>query len=245
MAQYFSNVQETSTTTGTGPVTLGGATTGKRAFGAVLSIADYAPYHIKASDGQWERGFTKYSAANVIDRDFVMESSNGGTAITLPAGTHTVTLPATPEMGVRRGYQLNVEGSAAWGYNVAYPLPFNGATPIRDTEGLFSGVTADLIVPAWVDRIQVDMQMRIFGSGTGTVELGIGNLESATFPYLPQDGGGNVVTADTPFLHLSGVFDVPEDSGGNKGIRVVGMHYIFGTTISPVSGSWINVEFLG
>ena len=88
---------ETSTTTGTGALTLAGAVTGFRAFSAVMtSPSDTCYYGIEGIDGnglptgEWETGLGTYSAANTLTRTTVLESSNSGSVVTLSAGTKRV-----------------------------------------------------------------------------------------------------------------------------------------------------------
>jgi hypothetical protein len=95
MAKYASRVKETTTTTGTGTINLDGAVAGFRTFLAPADIndQDYVPYILLDADGlAWEEGYGKVIAGtpNQLERGFVMDSSNGGAAIVLSAGTHTV-----------------------------------------------------------------------------------------------------------------------------------------------------------
>lgn len=90
-------ILETTTTTGTGALTLAGAVTGFRAFSAVMtSPSDTCYYVIEAVDGsgvptgEWETGLGTYSAANTLTRTTVLESSNSGSVVTLSAGTKRV-----------------------------------------------------------------------------------------------------------------------------------------------------------
>ena len=89
-------VKESSTTTGTGALTLGGAVTGFRAFSAVCSVGDTVHYAIEAvgsnfaPGGAWEVGLGTYSAANTLTRTTVLSSSNAGAAVDFAAGTKHV-----------------------------------------------------------------------------------------------------------------------------------------------------------
>lgn len=85
-------VQETTTTTGTGAITLAGAVTGYQAFSAVCSIGDTVWYSINHSATAWETGLGTYSSANTLTRTTVYESSNGGSAVNFGSGTKTVTI---------------------------------------------------------------------------------------------------------------------------------------------------------
>lgn len=89
-------VKETTTTTGTGALTLAGAMTGFRAFSAVCATSDTIYYAIQAVDGSgvptgdWEVGFGAYSATNTLTRTTVLASSNAGAAVNFAAGTKQV-----------------------------------------------------------------------------------------------------------------------------------------------------------
>jgi hypothetical protein len=94
-------VQETSTTTGTGALTLAAAVTGYRRFSAVCSVADTCYYLIVAVDGNgnpsgdWEVGLGTYSSANTLTRTTPQASSNAGAAVNFGAGTKYVMLDAS------------------------------------------------------------------------------------------------------------------------------------------------------
>lgn len=90
-------IMETSTTTGTGALTLSGAVTGFRAFSAIPNIAsgDTLPYALWAVDsdgiptGDWETGIGTY--ATTLTRTQVIASSNSNAAVSLSSGTKFVT----------------------------------------------------------------------------------------------------------------------------------------------------------
>jgi hypothetical protein len=90
-------VKETTTTTGTGTVTLLGASTGYQSFAAVGNT-NTTYYTIAGQTGsEWEVGIGTYTASGTtLSRDTILASSNGGTAVTLSAGTKDVfvTYPA-------------------------------------------------------------------------------------------------------------------------------------------------------
>lgn len=85
---------ETSTTTGTGTLNLGGALTNYLGFlTAGIASGNTVPYHIIASDGKIETGVGTFTDAtpDTLARTTVEFSSDGvATALTLPAGTHNV-----------------------------------------------------------------------------------------------------------------------------------------------------------
>lgn len=89
-------VKETSSTTGTGALTLGGAMTGYRAFSSVCTTNDTIWYAIQAVDGSgaptgdWETGLGTYSGANTLTRTTVYASSNSNAVVNFGAGTKQV-----------------------------------------------------------------------------------------------------------------------------------------------------------
>ena len=86
-------VKETTTTTGTGAVTLAGATTGFAAFSSVLSVNDTTHYVITDSTA-WETGLGTYSSTNTLTRTTVIASSNSNNAVNWSAGSKDVFISA-------------------------------------------------------------------------------------------------------------------------------------------------------
>lgn len=83
-------VKDTSSTTGTGTLTLDNAPpTGFQAFGTAFANGDSTYYAILNGNGEWETGIGTYSA-NTLTRDVVLESSNSDALVSLSAGTKTV-----------------------------------------------------------------------------------------------------------------------------------------------------------
>lgn len=89
-------VKETTTTTGTGTITLAGAATGFQSFAAIGD--GNTTYYAISAGSQWEVGLGTYTAAGTtLSRDTVLASSNAGALVTFSAGTKDVicTNPAT------------------------------------------------------------------------------------------------------------------------------------------------------
>jgi hypothetical protein len=84
-------VEETTTTTGTGTLSLSGATAGNRTFVAGIGTGNTCVYAIKSSDGQFESGIGTVTdgSPDTLSRDTLFASSTGS-KIDLPSGTHTV-----------------------------------------------------------------------------------------------------------------------------------------------------------
>ena len=92
-------VKDTSTTTGTGNITVSGsAPFGYRTFSTVLSVADTFYYAIQGqSTAEWEIGVGTYASTNQFARTTVLASSASGNAVSFSSGTKNVfiTLAAT------------------------------------------------------------------------------------------------------------------------------------------------------
>jgi hypothetical protein len=91
------DVQETSTTTGTGTLTLAGAVAGFQPFSFKFANADKCFYTIFDSTGAYECGEGTYNA-NTLARNLVLESSNANNVVNWSAGTRNVLcgLPGSP-----------------------------------------------------------------------------------------------------------------------------------------------------
>ena len=153
-------VKETTTTTGTGTITLAGAVDGFQSF-AAIGNGNTTYYAITSDGNSYEVGLGTYTASGTtLSRDTVLESSNNGNKITL-ADTSEVfcTYPAekavvqdndntgiAPQMGATNGIFVN---NQVVGTSYTLPTGYNAisASPVS----LDTGVT--VTVPAsgrWV-----------------------------------------------------------------------------------------------
>jgi hypothetical protein len=89
-------VKETSTTTGTGTLTLAGAVTGFETFSSAIGNGNTTYYAIVANNGAFEVGLGTVSAG-ALARTTIISSSNSDSAVSLPSGTKDVfcTQPAS------------------------------------------------------------------------------------------------------------------------------------------------------
>lgn len=94
-------VKETTTTTGTGTVTLAGAVTGFQSF-SVIGNANTTYYVIvDSAAGAWEVGVGTYTASGTtLSRDTILESSNSGSAVNFGAGSKDVFVSYPAERAV-------------------------------------------------------------------------------------------------------------------------------------------------
>jgi hypothetical protein len=86
----YDRVKETTTSTGTTAVTLGGAATGYVTVSSVLANGQSEEYCI-AGGSEWEVGRGHYvTSGNTFARDVVYSSSNSGSLVSFSAGTKNV-----------------------------------------------------------------------------------------------------------------------------------------------------------
>jgi hypothetical protein len=103
-------VKETSTTTGTGTLTLGGAASGFQSF-SVIGDGNSTYYAVvDAATGAWEVGIGTYtSSGTTLSRDVILESSNSGSAVDFASNPKDVfvTYPAERSVIGGMGYVEN------------------------------------------------------------------------------------------------------------------------------------------
>ncbi|CAB4126399.1 hypothetical protein UFOVP89_40 [uncultured Caudovirales phage] len=128
-------VKESTTTTGTGTLTLVGAPTGFQTFSTAIGNGNTCYYAISSSGGaEWETGIGTVGSGTLA-RTTVLESSNSGSLVNFSAGSKDVfvTYPATKSMydsAVYTGIDLSIIGGGAastttWG---AYSINCGGAS---------------------------------------------------------------------------------------------------------------------
>lgn len=96
MPKLADRVKETTSTTGTGTLTLAGAVSGYRAFTTAFADADVVYYFIVGGT-EWEVGYGAFTATGTtLARTTVLASSNAGALVNFSAGVKEVfcTLPA-------------------------------------------------------------------------------------------------------------------------------------------------------
>ena len=102
-------VKETTTTTGTGTVTLLGASTGFQSF-AVIGNGNTTYYTIASTTlTEWEVGIGTYtSSGTTLARTTVLSSSNSGSLVNFSAGTKDVFVTYPAEKSVNQDASGNV-----------------------------------------------------------------------------------------------------------------------------------------
>jgi len=110
-------VKETSTTTGTGTLSLAGALTGFQTFVAGIGNSNttyYAIVHESANEFEVGIGTVTDASPDTLSRTTILESSNSDSAVNFSAGTKTVfcTLPAEKALLVPGSGDLTIDAPA-------------------------------------------------------------------------------------------------------------------------------------
>lgn len=113
MPRIADRVKETTTSTGTGSITLSGtAPTGFRTFATAFGAGDSSVSYCitDAATGAWEVGKGTFNGTTGLTRDLVRSSSNSDALVNFAAGTKDVFVTASAEYldGSSAGSQLAV-----------------------------------------------------------------------------------------------------------------------------------------
>lgn len=191
-------VKETTTTSGTGDITLGGAVEGFQTFGAVLSNSDTTYYAISHRDAdEWEVGLGTYdSTAGTISRTTVLESSNSGSAVSFSSGTKDIfiTLPAEKAVALDANDDLSIGNIVTSGY-------LRGPATFTIDPAAYGDATGTLVI---LGNLQVDGTTTTINSTTVTVDdlnltlaSGAANAAAANGAGISIDGASATFTYDS------------------------------------------------
>jgi len=204
MALVINNrVRETTSTTGTGAVTLGGAVDGFQTFAAGIGNSNTTYYAISLNTAsEWEVGLgTLNGDSSTLTRTTVLESSNSDSAVDFAAGSKEIfcTLPSekavyldASDNQVGGFSSLAADSSPQLGGDldvVTYDLV---STSDRDIDIIPNG-TGDVNLGA--DTVQVgdnDANATITTQGTGDLILNTNNGTNAGNITLLDGAGGNI-----------------------------------------------------
>jgi len=223
-------VRETTTTTGTGNLTLDGAVSKFRTFASVLSSSDTTYYSIVEQSGtDWEVGIGTFTAPSTLARTTILSSANGGAAVNFAAGIKDVfiTLPATRTVvSIGGGSTGLTPATASYGeVTLAGTLVVgNGGT------GTSSAFTSGSIVFAGASGVYSQDNANLFYDNTND-RLGVGT----TTPVSKIQANGDV--AGTFFVNpttVSANYTIPT----NYNAMTAGVISInSGVTVTVPSGS--------
>lgn len=170
------NVEQTTTGTGTGDLTLAAASAGYQAFLDAFNASggdsskDWFPYFIEDdTNGDWEYGTAQIvdDAANgELDRTgaIVFASSNSDALVDFGTGIKNVRCITPPSVRqLRRGASVRRTSTASFPASGATTVTFT--TQDRDTDALWdSGEAGVFYIPSWAEVVEVYCHVSIQGA---------------------------------------------------------------------------------
>ena len=202
-------VKETTTTTGTGTITLLGASSGFQSF-AVIGNGNTTYYTISAQTGtQWEVGIGTYTASGTtLARTTVISSSSGGSAINFSAGTKDVFVTYPSSKSVNQDANGRVLIPYTTGVTNVGSLNVGNATGHTDS-GVIAGFTASEALYLYTSLQNTSSSNTSYasyavndGGHTAYGELGINN---STYDYAAAGFPNNGFSAPlATFVESSG-----------------------------------------
>jgi hypothetical protein len=248
----FDRVQETTATTGTGTITLGGAVTGYQSF-AVVGDGNTTFYCI-TNNAQWEVGIGTYtSSGTTLSRDTVLSNSNGNTSPITLSGSSVVfvTYPAEKSVNLNASGNVTALGTVSSGtwqgttIGVAY-----GGTGVTSSSGAnsvvlrdsnanvifnnfiagFTAVTAaagTTVLTVASTRTQV-----LIGSTTQTIQLPDATTLQLGHSFIFVNNSSGVLTITN---NASATIDLVPSGGAVQ---------LGATSIATVAGTWGIYSFL-
>jgi hypothetical protein len=193
-------VKETTTTTGTGAITLAGAEVNFVSFSSVLSDGDTTYYAIVDDSNQdFEVGLGTYATSgNTLTRTTVLASSNGGSAVNLSAGSKEVFITYPAGKSVNRDASGNVS------------IPAQGDLRLEDASG---GEYVGLQAPSTVASSFTLTLPSADGSANQLIKTdGSGNLSFTTVeaaPSLTATASGAIADGDPVIMNSDGTVSKP------------------------------------
>lgn len=247
MALVFKDrVKETTTTTGTGTVTLAGAMPGFQSFSAIGN-GNTTNYAIVLPDtGEWEVGVGTYTASGTtLSRDTVLSSSNSGSLVNFGIGNKEVfvTYPASYSFGTSQTLPVASGGTGLTTYTPNGILYASGSGTLASGAVLTFDGTNVINSGAYTapsNGAGAGTKTTIQGStgtgaagvsgGNGFIELVGGGGTSAWTSFTPGDGarrrGGINLQAGTSQADAGGTYvngstiELRGSNGTNNGVDV-------------------------
>jgi hypothetical protein len=184
-------VQETSSTTGTGTLTLSGAASGYQSFSSAIGNGNTTYYAI-SNGTDWEVGVGTVGSGT-LSRDTVLESSNAGSLVDFSAGVKTVfcTYPAersvnTEDIGVSiQAYDADTAKYDDATANFTGTLQNGGSNVLVDTD---IGSTVEAYDSTILKSASIGVTVQAYDADTAKYDDA-----TANFTGTLQNGGSNVV----------------------------------------------------
>ena len=223
-------VKETTTTTGTGAITLAGAETNFVTFSSVLSNADTTYYAIvDNTNSAFEVGLGTYaSSGNTITRTTIISSSNSNNAVDLQAGSKDVfvTLPSNKFPLLDGSGNVDINGGTIDGTTIGGSSAAAGTFTTFTSTGIDDNASSTAItitsgndVGVGVTSPRTGYRLDVQESADNGVNIQAGNASSdialavgsaSTADKVVVEAGGNVGIGGSP----SGILHLKSDDNG-------------------------------
>jgi hypothetical protein len=198
-------VKETSTTAGTGTLTLGGAVVGYQTFNAAIASGSTVYYTIQNTaagyDTEWEVGVGTFTSPNQLARNTVFSSSNSGSLVTFSASPKLqvfITQPAEEAV-----YLNQATGLVEIGGNGTNTVSFTNinSTNVTATTGSFTNVSGNGVALTAINASNISSgTLSATYGGTGSANLTANNVilgnGASTVKVVAPGTSGNVLTSN-------------------------------------------------
>ena len=223
-------VQETSTTTGTGTLTLDGASSGYQTFSAGIGNGNTCYYTIQSDTGAWEVGVGTVGAGTLARTTLI--SSSTGSAISF-SGTLTVFVTYPAEKAIFQDAAGNTF------------VPKLGAT--TPSTGAFTTATASTSVTTPIVQATNSGGLALKNSaGTTQISMGAGGGDNCSVNVSTNLNGANaqidISPTGTGHVHIkpsgTGAVEIAPISAGTMNNMVIG-------GVTPLAGSFTDLSVTG
>ena len=213
MALLGDRVQETTTTTGTGSLTLNGAVTGYVTFNSTFSNGDIVWYVIDDGAGNWEIGSGTVGTGTLTRS--VFQSSNANALVPFSAGTKRVfcSAPYTyflPDQTGNSGKFLTTDGSIpSWSTN---PLGTVTTVSVVSANGLAGTVANATTTPAITLSTSVTGVLKGNGTAISAATSGTDYAPATSGSAILKgngSGGFSSAVAGTDYVAPGGALGTP------------------------------------
>lgn len=180
-------VLETSTTTGSGTITLAGASVGYQSFSTGVGNGNKTYYTIALEGGsEWEVGIGTYtSVGDLLSRDTVLASSAGGAKVTFSAGNKQVFVTYPAGKSVNFDISGNISASSAKITELATPTVAADAVNKQYVDDLVAaGITYHTPVKYEVPNSTGNLNVT-YNNGASGVSATLTNAGSLG-PFIPD-----------------------------------------------------------
>lgn len=199
-------VKVTTTTTGTGAITLSGAAATFSAFSDHMSDADttyYAIVHTTSGTDEWEVGLGTWNTGNTLTRTTVYDGSNGTSAVNFSSGTKDIFMVTPADKTVLKDSSGNLILQNLSNF---------------DTDDLSEGSTNQYFTTARIDSHLSGGTGVTYSSGAISIGQAVGTSDNVSFNNITSTG--TVTLSADPTAALGAATKQYVDT-----IAAAGIHY--------------------